>query len=52
MDKKEIFEVLETKGKELSDWLRKNFNPYTTIVITAEEVKIVQTEYGCPIKKD
>lgn len=52
MEKEEVFKVLETKGRELSDWLKKNFNPYTAIVITDEEVKIVSTEYGCPIKED
>lgn len=48
MEKDEVFEVLQTKGKELSDWLRKNFDPYVAIVITDSEVKIVRTEYGCP----
>lgn len=48
MKSEEIFEVLQTKGKELSDWLRKNFDPYVAIVITDSEVKIVRTEYGCP----
>lgn len=52
MEKNEVFEVLETKGKELSDWLKKNFDPYTAIVITDAEVKIVSTEYGCPIKEN
>lgn len=44
----EIFEVLKTKGKELSDWLKKNFDPYTAILITDGEVKIVQTLAGQP----
>lgn len=48
----EIFNVLRTKGKELSDWLAENFNPYTAIVITAEEIKITEATYGLPINKE
>ena len=48
MTKEQIFEVLDTKGKELSEWLKKNFDPYVAIVITDTEVKIVRTEFGCP----
>ena len=48
MTNEEVFEVLRTKGKELSDWLKKNFDPYTAIIITDTEVKIVQTEYSAP----
>ena len=46
----EIFKVLRTQGKELSDWLRDNFNPHTAIVITADKVVITQEQYGQPIK--
>lgn len=38
----EIFAVLKSKGAELSDWLNKNFDPHTAIIITDEGVKIVQ----------
>ena len=48
MNKEEIFKIISTKGKELSDWLKENFDPYVAIVITDEEVKIVRTEYGVP----
>ena len=47
MNKKEIFDILQTKGKDLSEWLKKNFDPYTVIVITSREVKIVQEEVCC-----
>ena len=47
----EIFYVLRTKGKALSDWLRENFGMHAAIVITDSEVKIVQTEYFQPIKE-
>ena len=45
-DKK--FDVLESKGKELSEWLKKNYDPYVTIVITDIEVKLIRTEYSVP----
>lgn len=45
---KEKVEYLEIKGKELSDWLKENFNPYTVIVITDTGVKIFSTEYSIP----
>ena len=44
----EVFEMLQTKGGELSNFLLKNFNPYTAIIITGTEVKIVCTEYSVP----
>lgn len=44
MENREIFEVLKTKGEELSVWLKENFDPYTAILITDTEVKIVRTE--------
>ena len=46
---KKIFEVLETKGRELSEWLRANFHPYTKIVITATNVSIDEEQYVVPI---
>ncbi len=52
MTNEEIFDVLRTKGKELSDWLRDNFDMHTAIVITSNNVKIVQTEYSQPIKEN
>lgn len=46
---KKIFKVLNTKGRELSEWLRANFHPYTKIVITATNVSIDEEQYGVPI---
>lgn len=42
------FDVLESKGKELSEWLKKNYDPYVAIVITDIEVKLIRTEYSVP----
>lgn len=52
LSNEEIFAVLESKGKELSDWLKENFNPHTEIVITDTEVKIVETLSSVPTPKN
>ena len=52
LSKEEIFKELESKGKALSDWLKKNFNPHTAIIITDTEVKIVETLSSVPTPKN
>lgn len=44
-NQEKVKEILNEKGRELSEMLKENFNPYTTIVITGTEVKIVQVEH-------
>lgn len=48
LSNEEIFAVLKTKGVELSDWLKENFDPHTAIIITDKGVKIVQDLAGVP----
>lgn len=48
LSNEDIFKVLETDGKKLSDWLKENFNPHTAIIITDTEIKIVQTLSSVP----
>ena len=43
ISQKQIEELTE-KSADLSEWLRKNFDPYTVIVITDTGVKILSTE--------
>lgn len=45
----EIFELLQTKGKELSDWLRDNFDRAAAIVITANDV-VIYEDLNKPLK--
>lgn len=45
----QIFAVLNSKGRELSEWLTSNFDPHTKIVITTTGVTIEQELYGQPI---
>ena len=49
LSNEDIFKVLQTKGNELSDWHKENFNPYTVIVITEDEVKIMESRQEFPI---
>lgn len=48
MDKTEIITYLEEKGKEISKWLKENFNPYITVIITDTKVEIIRTELHIP----
>ncbi len=52
LNRDDVFKVLVSKGKELSDWLKNNFNPHTAIVITDMEVKIVETLSSVPTPKN
>lgn len=45
----QIFAVLNSKCRELSEWLASNFDPHTKIVITTTGVTIEQELYGQPI---
>ena len=49
---REVMEVLSTKATDLSNWLNENFDPYTSIIITPEEVKIVKAVNGIPIPRN
>ena len=49
MDNEEVFKILNTKCKKLQDWLKANFSPYTTLVITGSEIRIMVTDYCLPI---
>lgn len=52
MTNDEIFNVLRTKDAWLSNWPKENFDMHTAIVITAEEIKITQTEYLEKTRRD
>ena len=40
---------LEKLSRELSDWLKENFNPHTILIINSEGVKILETLISVPI---
>lgn len=47
MNEKE--KLLEEVSLPVVEYLKKNHDPYTTIVITQDEIKLMQTEMGMPV---
>ena len=45
-------EKLQEITKPIIKFLKENYDPHTTIVITTEHIKIVRDELGIPIKND
>lgn len=43
---------LEKLAKPLVDYLRNNYNPHTTIVITDERVSVVEDVIGIPLHRE
>jgi len=46
----EKIKELEELSKSLIEWLKKNYSPHATIIITDTYVKVVRDEIGIPIK--
>ena len=44
--------VLEQMCKQVSDYVNNNFNPHTTVIITGNEIKIVEDIKFVPVKRD
>lgn len=45
-------EKLQEITQPIIKFLKQNYDPHTTIVITTEYIKIVRDEFGIPIKND
>lgn len=45
------YQQLEELAKSISDWLNKNGNPYTKIVITQDGVKVTEDVFSSPVKE-
>lgn len=45
-------EELKKLALPLIEFLKKNYNPHTSIVITADYIRIVSDEVGIPIKEE
>lgn len=45
-------EELKIITKPIVDFLKENYNPHTTIVITNDYVKVLSDAMGVPIKND
>lgn len=46
-----IIKELEDVTKPVVEFIKRNYNPYTTVVITDEYVKVARDEIGLPIKR-
>jgi len=50
MDNKQSIEQLKEICKPIVEWLKENYGPYYTVVITDEHIRIVRDEVGIPIE--
>ena len=42
---------IEELAKPLADFLNENCHPYVTLVITADRIKVEETQLGIPIQR-
>ncbi|MHC1683456.1 MAG: hypothetical protein AB6733_10950 [Clostridiaceae bacterium] len=50
MDEK--IKLLEEVCRPVVDFLKKNYDPYTTIIIAESQIKLVRDEIGIPVESD
>ena len=50
MDDKKLIEEFKVLCKPLNDWLQKNYNPHTKIIIETDHAEIVQELIGIPFE--
>ncbi|AGF56423.1 hypothetical protein B0P06_005312 [Clostridium saccharoperbutylacetonicum] len=51
MENKEI-EKLQELCKPVTEYLKNNWDPHCTVVITDNHIKLVRDEIGCPMRSD
>ncbi|NFH02198.1 hypothetical protein FC831_18380, partial [Clostridium botulinum] len=49
MSKKEELKKLEEVCKPVVDYLKKNYDPHCTVVITDSQIRLVRDEIGIPV---
>lgn len=49
-DNQANFDEFEKLARPISDYIRKNYDMHTTVVITSDHAKIVRDDIGLPIK--
>jgi len=47
-----VIKNLEELCKPISNYLRNNYDPYVTVVITDSKIKLVRDEIGIPAERD
>ncbi|NFH02390.1 hypothetical protein FC831_19505, partial [Clostridium botulinum] len=50
MSKKEELKKLEEVCKPVVDYLKKNYDPHCTVVITDSQIRLVRDEIGIPVR--
>ena len=41
----------EKLSKKVSDFIKENYDPHTTVIITDSHIKIVRDEIGIPVER-
>ncbi|MGG7058748.1 hypothetical protein ACQPUZ_10660 [Clostridium tertium] len=52
MDKIEDMKKLEEMCKPIVEFLKENYGPYSTVVITDTHIKLTRDEFGIPVKSN
>lgn len=52
MDYKKRIEEIEMLCEPVISYLRNNYDPYYSIVISHDQIKLVRNEIGIPVKGD
>lgn len=42
---------LEQLAKPIAEWIKKNGNPYTQVIITADKIRVTEDMVGIPLYK-
>ncbi|NFS61085.1 hypothetical protein FDF00_09010, partial [Clostridium botulinum] len=50
MSKKEELKKIEEVCKPVVDYLKKNYDPHCTVVITDSQIRLVRDEIGIPVR--
>lgn len=46
---KEQLEDLENITKPVIEWIKKHCNPYESVIITCDEIKVISVDSGIPL---
>lgn len=49
MTEQERMKQLEELCKPVAEWLKENYHPHATIVITEQMIRVVEDDIGIPI---
>lgn len=52
MAKREDMKKLEEMCKPIVEFLKENYSPYATVVITDTNIRLTRDEFGIPVKSN